>query len=108
MTGRAWSIPQDRRLSPILDATGQELRHSWARVENVRVGYEVLHCSYDALLNGELRFPSQCADLRRIQEDEWVVADPSTLAAAVLYLWLHPKRLANPFDGVIYSAIVVG
>ena len=45
---------------------------------------------------------------REFQEDEWVVADPSTLTAAVLNFRRYPERLADPSDGVIYRAIAVG
>src|ERR1700730_410379 len=92
-------------LSPNRDATDPEHKCSSARTQNPWVGSEVFESRNYAIPNRHFRFPSQCTHLLRIEQDDWIVTDPSTITAAVLNRRRHAQRIADPTDRVIYLAI---
>src|SRR5690349_16498351 len=68
------------------------------RLKQLRGLPQVIDRPLHALPDRQLGLPSQRTDLRRIQEDEGTVADPSALAAGVASLRTDAQLLADPAE----------
>src|SRR5450755_3019312 len=79
-----------------------------AGFEQPRVRDEVFERADNAVANRELRRPAEAADAAAVEEDERAVADPSSFPARVRELRRNAEMLADPADGVVHFAVLVG
>src|ERR1700722_5112411 len=69
-----------------------------------RVRDEIVNRALDCITNGPRRVPAGGADLRGVEKDEGIVADPTPIAAAVGQRRLEPEALANPTHRIVHGA----
>src|SRR2546425_11775702 len=89
-------------------ARGQERRRSRVLAHQPAVCPEVVERPDDAFPNGQLRFPAQRSNSRRVEKDEGAVAYPAAVTAGVDSHRIDPKVPTDPTDGVVDLAVFVG
>src|SRR5271170_178073 len=69
---------------------------------------DVFDCGQHRLLYRQARTPAQRADTRAVEQDERTVPNPAPFAARIGKFRMKTEMLANPADGVVDLAILVG
>src|SRR2546427_1028812 len=79
-----------------------------APLQEPRVLVQVAQRPDHALPDAQRRLPAQCADPGAVEKDERAIADPSSLPPRVNAFGGHAQILADPGDGIVHLAVLVG
>src|SRR4051794_38855945 len=82
--------------------------HASAPLEHPLLLVQEFDGAFDRLTDGEAGLPAQSPELRAVEKNEGTVADPAALSASINELGRHFHVRANPSDGIVHRAVLVG